>query len=57
MPNLIDFLKIIFLHVILVRILVMLSDGTRLDDNEYLERLESTNKLVYNNWVHRNSYV
>ena len=57
MPNLIDFLKIIFLHVILVRILVMLSDGTRLDDNEYLERLETTNKLVYNNWVHRDSYV
>ena len=57
MPNLIDFLKIIFLHVILVRILVMLSDGTRLDDNEYLERLESTNKLVHNNWVHRDSYV
>ena len=57
MPNLIDFFKIIFLHVILVRILVMLLDGTRIDDNEYSERLESTKKLAYNNWVHRDSHV
>ena len=31
----------------------MLLNGKRIDDNESLERLESTKELVYNNWVHR----